>query len=202
MGPPLEPFNTDSIRRAASVVARGGLIVYPTDTVYGLGCDPADPKAVERLFRAKGRDAKPIPIICSGIPKVRELVEMSPKALDLSKRYWPGAMTMVLPLRTTMPFLLHQGTGSLGVRVPGSTKCLELVKACGGWLTGTSANVSGRPSARSAEEAMGQLGDKVDLYLDGGRLGGRESTVVRVVGDELMVLRRGPVGVKDAKMKR
>jgi L-threonylcarbamoyladenylate synthase len=185
----------DSIAKAAAVVKRGGLLVYPTDTVYGLGCDPFNEAAVGRLFSAKGRVSKAVPVLCGSAEKAAELVELNSRALDLARDHWPGPLTIVAPLRREVPFQLNSGSRTLGVRVPGLAGCLELVNACGGWLTGTSANISGNPSSRSAAEAQGQLGAWVDLILDGGTLEGKESTVVRVDGDMVTILRTGPVGV-------
>ncbi|MDA4125558.1 MAG: L-threonylcarbamoyladenylate synthase [Thaumarchaeota archaeon] len=190
-------FDEDSIPSASALVASGGLIVYPTDTVYGLGCDPHNEKAVRRLFEAKRRDASPVPILCDGIESALRLVEMNPRALKLAERHWPGALTIVATLKVPLPFPLHQGTGTLGVRVPGSELCLRLITECGGQLTGTSANLSGAPSSRTALEARRQLGDTVDLVLDGGRLEGLESTVIRVTGEKIEAIRRGPVGVSE-----
>lgn len=186
-----------SIATAASIVRRGGLIVYPTDTVYGLGCNPEDASAVNRLCEAKRREAKPIPVLCASLDAARGFVEMNEKAARLAERYWPGPLTIVAPLKRELPFPLHQGSGTLGVRVPASDICLTLIRSCGGALTGTSANISGSPSARTAKEAEQQLGAFVDLILDGGRLEGLESTVVRVVGDKIEAIRRGPVRVTD-----
>ena len=193
------PFSAASIGRAASIVKEGGLIVYPTDTVYGLGCDPLDDSAVARLFEAKGRESKPLPVLCSSIEEASRLVEMNGRALELAGDHWPGALTIVAQLRVRVPRQLDQGTGTLGVRVPGMKGCVELVAKCGGLLTGTSANLSGRPSCRSAEEAKEQLGSKVDMILDGGRLVGTESTVVRVEGGSVIVLRMGQVRVKEGR---
>jgi L-threonylcarbamoyladenylate synthase len=195
-------FDSESVFRAKSVVLHGGLIVYPTDTVYGLGCDPTNEDAVRRLLEAKRRDKRPIPILCSSIGAAMKLVEMNQRALELAGRFWPGALTIVAPLKLTLPFLLHQGTGTLGVRVPAMPLCVTLIEACGDWLTGTSANLSGSPSARTAEEASSQLGDQVDLILDGGRLEGFESTVVQAVGEGIQVLRVGPVRVMDETRER
>lgn len=184
------------------MVVHGGLIVYPTDTVYGLGCDPTNEDAVQRLLEVKKRDQKPIPVLCSSSGAAMELVEMNKKALELARRFWPGALTIVAPLKRSLPFPLHQGTGTLGVRVPAMPLCVTLIETCGGWLTGTSANLSGLPSARTAAEAVSQLGDHVDLILDGGELEGLESTVVRVVDDGIQVLRMGPVRVTDETQER
>ena len=195
-------FDRDSIDRARSVVIRGGLIVYPTDTVYGLGCNPTDEDAVRRLSEAKKRNQRPIPVLCSSDGAAMKLVEMNQRALELARRFWPGPLTIVAPLKRSLPFPLHQGTGTLGVRVPAMPLCVTLIEACGGWLTGTSANLSGLPSARTAAEAASQLGDHVDLILDGGKLEGLESTVVRAVDDGIQVLRVGPVRVTDETRER
>ena len=184
-----------SCERASKLVRDGGLVVYPTDTVYGLGCDPFNERAIRRLFEAKGRTSKPVPVLCSTVARASELVELTPKALQLATDHWPGALTIVAPLRRRMPYQLTQGSSKLGVRVPAHEACLGLISSCGGWLTGTSANLTGRPSARTALEASSQLGRLVDLILDGGRLSGKESTVVEVVGDRVAILRTGPIGV-------
>jgi len=190
-------MDRSSIRRAAGIVRRGGLIVFPTDTVYGLGCDPTNEDAVGRLFEAKGRGSKPVSVLCSSTERAEELVELRGRALELARAHWPGALTIVAPLRVPLPRLLTQGESNLGVRIPDLVACLELIESCGGWLTGTSANLSGRQPARTASEAAIQIGESVDLILDGGPLGGRESTVVQVVGDTVTILRTGPVGVGD-----
>ncbi|MDE1857950.1 MAG: threonylcarbamoyl-AMP synthase [Thaumarchaeota archaeon] len=196
MPAPVLPMDRASIVKAEAVVRAGGLVVYPTDTVYGLGCDPFDEEAVGRLFRAKGRGSKAVPVLCSSEGKAAELVALNPASLQLARAHWPGPLTIVAPLRVKVPAQLTQGTGNLGVRVPGLRACIRLIDACGGWLAGTSANRSGSPSSRTAGEALDQLGDSVDLILDGGALEGKESTVVQVSGDAVTILRTGPVGVE------
>jgi L-threonylcarbamoyladenylate synthase len=195
-------MNSDSIALAAKAVRRGLLVVYPTDTVYGLGCDPLNHEAVRRLFEAKGRESKPVPVLCASTEKAEELVKLSGRAAELARRHWPGALTIVATLRRPLPPQLTQGGRYLGVRVPAHSGCLELIAACGGWLTGTSANRSGNPSARSADEALDELGDSIDLVLDGGRLGGQESTVVKVIGAKVTILRTGPIGVENEREGR
>jgi L-threonylcarbamoyladenylate synthase len=185
-----------SLKEAAAIVRGGGLVVYPTDTVYGLGCDPMNEEAVDRLFKAKGRDTKPLPVLCASAADAGRLVKLNPTSLGLAASHWPGALTMVLPLKKAVPRRLNRGGDYLGVRVPGLRFCRDLVGACGGVLTGTSANLSGRPSCRTAEEAGGQLAERVDLILDGGTAGGLESTVVKVVGRGIMILRQGRVRVE------
>jgi len=191
-----------SIARAAAIVRRGGLVAYPTDTVYGLGCDPFNSGAVRRLFNAKGRESKPVSVLCSSAVKAGVLVDLGPRGKKLAKEHWPGALTIVAPMRKKLPPQLTQGSADLGVRVPAHRDCLLLISKCGGWLTGTSANISGRPSTRTAAEARSQLGASVDLILDGGRAGGKESTVVRVEGAEVTILRTGPIGVGNERKGR
>lgn len=190
-------FERTNLPEAAEIIMNGGLIVYPTDTVYGLGADPTDAKAVERLFSVKKRDARPIPVLCDSIESAQRLAVLNARSVELARRYWPGALTIIAPLKVVLPFPIHQGSQTVGVRVPASRLCVELIGLCGGLLTGTSANLSGRPSCRTAEEARAQIGAGVDLVLDGGRLEGMESTVVRVSARGVEVFRQGPVRVEE-----
>jgi L-threonylcarbamoyladenylate synthase len=183
-----------SIQAVGRIIRDGGIVAIPTDTVYGLACDPFNGRAVQRLFEVKGREAKPIPVLCHGQKDAESLVTLEPRALELARRYWPGALTIVAPLRVEMPPTLHQGTEWLGVRVPGSMTAVSAAAAAGGCVTGTSANLSGRPSCRTAQEVAAELGDRIDAIVDGGRLEAVESTVVRVVGGTVEVLRRGAIG--------
>jgi L-threonylcarbamoyladenylate synthase len=188
-------MDSHGIEQAARFVKKGGLIVYPTDTVYGLGCDPFDTKSVARLFEAKARGSKPIPILCENLLKASNIVRLNAVALSLARRNWPGALTIIAPRIREVPRQVDQGTGEVGVRVPAMAKCLKLIMLCGGYLAGTSANLSGRPSCQTAEDAIGILGKKVDLILDGGRTKGEASTVVRMRGNTVEVLREGPVRI-------
>ncbi|HEV2225678.1 MAG TPA: L-threonylcarbamoyladenylate synthase, partial [Nitrososphaerales archaeon] len=132
MPAPIMKVGQESIAKAAGIVRKGGLVVYPTDTVYGLGADPFDEAAVQRLFEAKGRSAKPVPILCSSLQKAVELVVLSDRGVKMARDHWPGALTLVAPLRKRLPAILTPGTGNLGVRVPAHQACLELISACGG----------------------------------------------------------------------
>jgi len=189
----LLPADADGVAAAVAIVRRGGVVAYPTDTVYGMGCDPFNPAAVGRLVEVKERESKPIPVLCASEEDALRLVELGPRALELARRYWPGALTIVAPLRVRVPASLDRGTGWLGVRVPDDGTALALAKGCGGVITGTSANLSGRPSSRSADEVVQSLGDRIGCVLDGGPRRGSESTVVRVEGEAVEVLRRGAV---------
>ncbi len=154
------------------------------------------------MFIVKRRESKPIPLLCDSFETASRLVRLSPRATQLAREFWPGALTIVAPSLAEFPLQIHQGEETLGVRVPGSALCRELVAKCGGVLTGTSANISGQRSCRTADEAEKALGDVVDLILDGGSLGSSESTVVRVTGTGIEVLRQGAVRVteKDSRL--
>lgn len=185
--------DTDSVRKAAAIIRRGGLVGFPTDTVYGLGADPFTVRSVDRLFEAKGREPKPVPVLCSDAGNAASIVLLEGKALGLANRYWPGALTIVARLRRAVPSKLDQGTGFLGVRVPDSAAARSLARELGGFVTGTSANISGTPSCRTAAEVLRTMDARIDAVMDGGRLEGTESTVVKVVGDAVEVLRRGAI---------
>ncbi len=185
-----------SLSSAAKVVRGGGIVAFPTDTVYGLACDPWSEAAVDRLFEAKRREAKPIPVLCADSVEAESVVSFNEKALELVKRFWPGALTIVAPLKQTVPLRLDQGSGWLGVRVPDHRAARELARLSGGFITGTSANVSGRPSCTTAAEVSDSLGDRIDAIIDGGPSPGGASTVVKVVGGSIEVLRRGLIGVE------
>ena len=188
-------FDKEGIAKAAEVVKRGGVIAYPTDTVYGIGCDPKNSEAVDRLFSIKEREKKPIPILCDSLGSAAKIVRLNGIAMTLAKKYWPGALTIVVPMKAELPFQIHQGTGTVGVRVPGLELCIELIHMCGSYLAGTSANKSGKPSCKSAEEVASELGEEVDVILDGGHLREIESTVVSFAEGKVVVLRKGSVDV-------
>jgi len=202
MAPLVLPFSRVVLPRAARLVKQGGLLVYPTDTVYGLGCDPFNAKAVERLFRVKRREAKPISVLCHSIESVKKVARLNASALRLAKTFWPGPLTLVLPMRLKLAFPIHQGTGAVGVRIPALPLCVELLRLCGGFLTGTSANLSGQPSCRTAKAAVRTFGTGVDMILDGGRLERMESTVISLLGEGIEVLRYGPVRVNQEARRR
>jgi L-threonylcarbamoyladenylate synthase len=196
------PAGREAIAEAVRVVKGDGVVAFPTDTVYGLGCDPSSDKAVGRLFKVKDRQAKPVPLLCADSGVAERLVELNGAAKRMARLHWPGALTIVAPLQegTKLSPLLHQGSGYLGVRVPGSDLCLELAARVGGAVTGTSANLSGRPSCRTAAQVVDSLDGRVGLVIDGGALRGKESTVVRVSGQTVEVLREGSVRIQEGEL--
>lgn len=195
MNMPIVDVSGENLEKAARIVRGGGLVIYPTDTVYGLGCDPFNSSAVHRLLAVKGREDKPLPILVGNIQNAAALAELPTVARRVAERYWPGPLTLVLKSKVKI-----QGVklDTVGLRVPKHKVALKLIRLCGGCLIGTSANISGRPPPLTAEEAADQLGDKVDLILDGGKTPlGRSSTVLDLSGDQPKVLRAGPIDAKE-----
>lgn len=182
-----KPGDRGPIRQAADVLRRGGLVVMPTDTVYGLAADARLPGSEERIFEAKSRErGKPIPLLAASQAEVERFgATLDVWERRLARRYWPGPLTLVL----RMP-----GGKSEGFRVPDHKIALTLLRESGGVLRVTSANVSGAEPALTADQAVRALGDHVELVLDTGRSpGGKPSTVVRVENGQVHVLRPGAI---------
>jgi len=181
----------ENLRLASRIITSGGLVVFPTDTVYGLGCDPADKRAVGRVFLVKKKARTPLPVLGSGINSLRSLCRFNERSLRVAEAFWPGKVTIVLPTRRNVPASADHDT--VGVRVPDNPVTLDLIERSRGILVGTSANVTGREPPANVDGAFRQLGEAVDLYLDGGETLGVPSTVVDFTGDEPRLLRRGAV---------
>jgi len=184
----------DGLSAAASVVREGGLVCYPTDTVYGLGCDPLNFFAVEKIRAVKGGRTRAMPVLVHDITAALKLAYFSGVAMNLAEKFWPGPLTIVLPAKDILPSVLVPDR-TVGLRSPNHGVCLELLELCTGFLVGTSANLTGHPPAKSVQEAIRALGDRVDLILDGGISPvGVPSTVVDLSKSHLRVLREGPIG--------
>ena len=185
----------ETIAEAAAAIKAGGLVIYPTETVYGLGADARSDEAVSRVFAAKNRPPdSPIPIAVSSIEMAREAAELTPPAEALLEKFTPGPLTVVIKAKPTISKLLTAGTGKIGVRIPNHPVTLKLVELAGGPITTTSANVSGSLPPTTARDALEQLGDKVDLALDAGKCKfGVPSTVVDASSKQIRVLREGPI---------
>ena len=197
----LDPAHSEqAFLRCREVVRAGGVIVYPTDTFYGLGADPANPVAVRKLFTIKGRQAgEPILLLIQSAQEVPSwAAEITSVAAGLMERFWPGPLTLVFKARATVLPELTGNTGTIGLRVPGSGLTRQLLSSLGTALTGTSANSSGGLSPRTAEEIEMHVGGMVDLILDGGAApGGEPSTVADVRGELPKVIREGAVPARE-----
>lgn len=173
---------------------KGGVVAFPTDTVYGLGCQVNLPDSIDRLYEIKGRDAsKPIAVLLGGIEQLPLVAAgLGETANRLAARFWPGALTLVIAGNPALPKNLSPQP-TIGVRMPDHPFALALLRQAGPLAT-TSANLSGMPSAVTAQDVLAQLNQRVDLIIDGGHCpGGVPSTVVDCTGADLRVLREGAI---------
>ena len=190
--------SVEDIREAARLVLEGRLIAYPTDTVYGLGCNPFDVDAVDRLVRAKERVKGSLPILVSSLAEAERVGEINEKSAALARKFWPGPLTLVVPTRSILPAKVTDNSQLVGLRIPNHETTRRLILESGGAIVGTSANISGHRSPNTAQEVLRELGGRIDLVLDGGHtMLGRESTVVRIVGDEIVLLREAAISWDD-----
>jgi len=196
--------DAEGIRRVGMAVKSGAVVVYPTDTVYGIGGNPFDAAAVRRIMRIKRRDEKPMPVLVSGIDGALALIEAGGLAQSRMQHLWPGARTIVAKRAAGAPRSPAFGRGTVGVRMPNHGLALKIIEAAGGAIIGTSANISGRRAARSIDELDREIADAVDLVVDAGMApGGLPSSVVEVSmegGKESWVLlRAGAISVEVIK---
>ena len=168
---------------------------YPTDTVYGIGATAGDDAAVRRLFAVKGRSpSKALPLLLADAADAARVAEVTPLSRTLAKRFWPGALTIVMRKAAAYRSLALGDGVSVALRVPDHDLVRAIVHGLGEPMTGTSANRAGAPAPVSAAEVAFQMGDMVDLIIDGGRSRSRqESTVIDITGDAPQVLREGAV---------
>jgi L-threonylcarbamoyladenylate synthase len=188
--------NSLLIARAADILRAGGLVAFPTDTFYALGADALNPAAVRRVFDAKGRaEARPLPVLVASREGARRVSRSFPEpARLLARRFWPGALTLVLPKHPGVPDEVTAGGGTVGVRVPDNEVALLLLCAFGGPVTGTSANRSGGPPHKAAGAVKRDLAGRVDLILPGEcGLHDAPSTVVDFSQSPPVVVREGAV---------
>ena len=183
----------EQVENGVKILKEGGIVAFPTDTVYGLGADAFKPKAVERIYEVKKRPRQlAFPLLIADMSQLTAVAEpISGIAWFLARHFWPGGLTLVLPKAASLPAYLASQS-SIAVRVPDHPICLTLIRCLGNPIIGTSANISGKPATLTAEEVKQQLGDKVDLIIDGGRCpGGSESTMMDVTNEVPVILRQG-----------
>ncbi len=181
------------IEKGVKILQKGGVIAFPTDTVYGLGADVFNARAVERVYEIKNRPRnQQFPLLIADAKQLTTLAEPIPEITWLlAGRFWPGGLTLVLSKKDSLPAYLASGP-TVAVRVPNHTVCLALIKGLGNPITGTSANISGRPAALTAAEVGQQLVGKIDLIINGGKCpGGKESTIVDITRLPPTILRHG-----------
>lgn len=182
------------IKQAASIIKDGGLIAFPTDTVYGLAASAFNPDAIKKLFFVKGRDFKKAIAILIGENNQLSLIasDFSGIARKLSDRFWPGALTLVVPIHQALPTIISPSE-TIGIRMPDHSFALRLLRETGPLAT-TSANVSGGTNPLTAEDVLEQLGKNPDLIIDGGICpGGIPSTVVDCTQHDIRIIREGGI---------
>ena len=192
-----------ALEQAISTLQHGGVIAFPTDTVYGIGASLDHPEALRRIYDLKGRSPdKPLPIL---IARVEMLDQLSPdvdeRLADLAEQFWPGALTIVVPAADHLPAEVKAPDNTIGVRLPNHSIPLSIAERAGGAIATTSANLSGQDSAHAASEIRDAFGSTIDIILDGGfSPQANSSTVIRVVDGEIVVLREGVISTEALRM--
>lgn len=194
-----EHLNMEAIQKAGKILKEGGLVAFPTETVYGLGGNALDPAASMKIYAAKGRPSdNPLIVHIADLKDLARITTEIPEgAQTLAKKYWPGPLTMILPKADVVPKETTGGLDSVAVRFPSDRIAQELIKAAGGFVAAPSANTSGRPSPTMAEHVEEDLGDAIEMIIDGGQVGiGLESTIVDFTEDVPVVLRPGYISLE------
>ena len=181
------------IHNLAQIVNDGGIVAYPTDTVYGLGCNPYMPDSVEKIFKLKIRENKPLPLLCDSLDSALKIASFDKISLKLAEEFWPGPLTILVPLKDDSLKSLTRGSEFIGLRVPNHNDSLLLISECGGYLVGTSANLSGYNSNHSASSVISQLPDVDAILINDIEDNSKESTIIKVENGEIIILRLGSI---------
>lgn len=199
---PIDP-KLREIEEAASFLKAGKLVAFPTDTVYGIGADVFNEKAVQQIFAVKKRGPdKPLQVLISRRSDLQDIAEDHSEVLDrLMSEFWPGPLTLVMKAKEDFPRQVRCGRDTIGVRMPSNTVALRLIEAFGRPIAATSANISGHPDPVDAADVMKHLGGKVHLILDGGSTpGNTPSTVLDISVYPPVVLRQGKLAIEDLRI--
>ncbi|HXE80361.1 MAG TPA: L-threonylcarbamoyladenylate synthase [Vicinamibacterales bacterium] len=186
---------SEIIEAAAACIRAGGIVAFPTDTLYGLAASPFDEAAVQKVLIVKRRPAgQPLPLIAASLETAERAGHFTALARRLAEGFWPGPLTILVPADSAIVRDVHQGTGRVGIRVPDHAVARALAAASGGLITATSANRSGEPPAERAETVVHLAAAGVELVLDAGPVaGGPPSTIVDAAGDRPVLVRAGAV---------
>jgi L-threonylcarbamoyladenylate synthase len=190
------------VEKAAAVIKRGGVIIYPTETLYGLGANPLDPEAMQGLYTIKGREeAKPIPFLIKDQEMLTMLVEEIPSiGRQLMERYWPGALTLIFRAKRELPPPLCGEGDTIGLRISAHPIARLIVEAVETPLTSTSANPAGEGNLTDIQSIAQVFGDQVDLIIDGGQVPGIGSTVVDLTTTPPTVVRPGMIEISRGEL--
>lgn len=189
-----EEFQDEELQEAGKILKKGGLVAFPTETVYGLGGDALAPEAAHKIYSAKGRPSdNPLIVHIADMDSLYDIAEqVSEKARKLAEAFWPGPLTMIFPKKEKVPDSTTGGLDTVAVRMPGHPVAIALIRAAGCYIAAPSANTSGRPSPTKAEHVAEDLAGKIEMIIDGGTVGiGLESTIVDMSTSEPVILRPG-----------
>jgi len=192
----------DQIEQAIDILKKGGIVAFPTDTVYGLGANAGDEEAVLRVYEAKGKPRHlPLPLLLGDVSQITAVARDVPElAWRLAQHFLPGGLTLVLYKSPSVSSMITGGGEMVAVRMPDHPVPIALIEGLGAPITGTSANLTGSPSPITAQEVHYQMGDRVDLIIDGGRCpGGIASTVLDLTGEAPSILREGVISREEIK---
>lgn len=190
------------IDRAVEILKSGGIVAFPTDTVYGLGVDAFNSEAVERIYEVKRRPRHlPLPLLLADTEQIAAVVDsVSEIAQFFMRHFWPGGLTLVLYKALSLPDGVTAGSDKVAIRIPGHIVPLTIIRKLGRPVIGTSANISDKPSVVTAQEVKQDLGKQIDLVIDAGKCpGGLESTVVDVTGETPVILRQGIISENEIR---
>ena len=182
-----------------NILMTGGILAFPTDTVFGLAC-AMDKDAITKVYKAKGRDfKKPLPVMCDGPEMIKRIAIVNETAEKIMERFMPGALTMVFPKREDVDDVFTQGMPTIGIRVPDDEWILDLIRQLDTPIMVTSANISGNGSLLKWEDVYASMHGKINGIVTEDARGDRASTIIDVTGDEIKILREGPISLKEIK---
>ena len=189
--------NDEGIRKSVEIIENGGVIIYPTDTVYGIGCNPYDANAVKKIYEIKSREKiKSLPVLASSIEIVKQISIIDEFTEKIIKKYWPGPLTLILKLKDKNLKESLNLEDKIAVRIPNSVCTLKLLNKCN-LLVGTSANVSGDSSFTDPQECMKNV-KNYDIFVDGGTITSKgESTIIEIENEKIHVIREGALKKED-----
>jgi len=183
--------NDEGIEKTFQVIENGGIVIFPTDTVYGMGCNPYNVNAVEKIYEIKSREKiKPLPVLAYSLDTVKQIARIDTFTEKIIKKYWPGPLTLILELTDKKLKKSLKLDNKIAVRIPDSKCTLKLLKKCG-LLVGTSSNISGNPSSTDPKECLKNI-INYDIFLNGGTITSKgESTIIEIENEEIKIIREG-----------